>query len=96
MPRQARSHGSNTSSIAARAATLPSRRAAAHVLVLQLVPSLLQLGDRGEDPFEQVHRLEARDDDRDTAPRDDRLVVGPAHDGAHVPGPEERLDAVRR
>ena len=89
MPRHLRSQISNTSSIKRRAAGFPSRCTARPYWFSTLVPALLQLPHAAVDPFEQIERLEAGDDDRHAESLGQRLVFVAAHDGADVAGPRK-------
>ncbi len=96
IPRQARSHGSNTSATTARAGVLPSRTTARTYWFSTSARPSSSWRDHHADALEQVDGLEAGDHDRHAEVARDGLVVAPALDGADVPGREEPLHAVPR
>src|SRR5262249_45124062 len=61
------------------------------ILVLHFRPPLLELAHRHQDAIEQVHRLEARDDNRHAVALAERFVLPVPHDGADMARTEERL-----
>ena len=94
MPRHLRSQTSKADQIEPprRGVAVPAHHAG--VLVLDARQTVLQTLDGAQDAVEQVHRLEAGDDDRHAIVGGERLVLAVAHDRAHVARPEKALHAV--
>src|SRR5262249_48599831 len=66
------------------------------ILDLDFGATGFELLDHAQNAFEQIDRLEARDDDRDSIAFRERSVFANSHDRADVAGAEKALHAVAR